>query len=224
MKSQWLLTVLSGLLLAVGVSVSMADQPPSTGTPPSERATPRAEAATPPAEQRVGVQGAIQTGEEVGRDKRDKHGCACRATSLIGMKVENKAGEKLGSIEDLVLDAKTGTIRYAALARGGFLGIGEKLVAVPWNAFEYQTTAREQRAFRGERQPETGVVSEGRGALILDIDAKTLEKHPGFKADNWPASGDASLMKRGTQPAVETAPAEQPQALEGQPSEQAPER
>jgi len=153
---------------------------------------------------------------------KHKHTSGFRASTLIGMKVENKEGEKLGSIEDLVLDPETGTIRYAALARGGFLGIGEKLVAVPWTAFECQTKEREQRAFRGEDQRKTGVVSDDHVALILDIDAKTLEQHPGFKEDNWPESGDASLMKSRAQPVEGSVPAEQTDRLEGS-TEQPPE-
>lgn len=218
MKSQWLLTMLSGLLLGLGAAASMADQPPSAGTPPREQATPPAEAATTPGEQDVTPPGEMQPREETAK----KHAGGFRASTLIGMKVENKEGEKLGSIEDLVLDPQTGTIRYAALARGGFLGIGEKLVAVPWTAFECQTKQREQRAFRGEDQRETGVVSDDRVALILDIDAKTLEQHPGFKEDSWPESGDASLMKSRAQPVEESVPAEQPDRLDGS-AEQAPE-
>jgi sporulation protein YlmC with PRC-barrel domain len=55
-------------------------------------------------------------------------------TSLIGDAVYDAAGRCLGEIEEIVLDARTGCVRYAVLALGGFLGIGRKRVAVPWRA------------------------------------------------------------------------------------------
>jgi sporulation protein YlmC with PRC-barrel domain len=217
MKSRWLLTAFSSLLFGLCSVALMADQPPPTvrPVPPSERATPPSEGtttpgqlATPPSQeairpgQRTDVRVDVQTGEKAAGHE---HGMACRASNLIGMNVTNPAGEKLGSINDLVVDPKTGTIRYAALARGGFLGIGEKLVAVPWEAFEFQTKDVEQRAFRGDDESEaTGVVSKDRFTLILNIDAKTLEEHPGFD-DTWPKSGDQNLMK-GRTPAEQSVP------------------
>ena len=55
------------------------------------------------------------------------------ATSLIKYEVYSPAGKCLGKIEEIVLDARTGCVRYAVLAIGGFLGIGQKRVAVPWS-------------------------------------------------------------------------------------------
>ena len=43
-------------------------------------------------------------------------------------------GKLLGQIEELLIDARSGCVQYAVLARGGFLGIGRKRVAVPWSA------------------------------------------------------------------------------------------
>ena len=53
---------------------------------------------------------------------------------IIGSKVINLKGETLGKIEDLVVDIDTGSIVYAILDSGGFLGIGGKLVPVPWKS------------------------------------------------------------------------------------------
>jgi hypothetical protein len=55
-------------------------------------------------------------------------------TSLIGDDVYDAAGKFLGEIEEIVLDVRTGCIRYAVLALPGFLGIGRKRCAVPWRA------------------------------------------------------------------------------------------
>ena len=56
------------------------------------------------------------------------------STSLIRNDVYDSAGKFLGQVEDIVIDARSGCVRYAVLALGGFLGIGRKRVAVPWCA------------------------------------------------------------------------------------------
>ena len=55
-------------------------------------------------------------------------------SSLIEDDVYDAAGKFLGQIEEIVLDARTGCVRYAVLGLGGFLGIGRKRLAVPWRA------------------------------------------------------------------------------------------
>ncbi len=57
-------------------------------------------------------------------------------TSLCAQTVIDEAGEVLGSIVDLLLDLERGRIAYAVVASGGFMGLGERLVAVPWNALK----------------------------------------------------------------------------------------
>jgi sporulation protein YlmC with PRC-barrel domain len=56
------------------------------------------------------------------------------ARSLIEDDVYDATGKRLGEIEDIVLDARTGCVRYAVVALGGFLGVGCKRFAVPWSA------------------------------------------------------------------------------------------
>ena len=60
--------------------------------------------------------------------------CLLGTTSLIEDDVYDAAGKHLGEIEEIVLDVRTGCVRYAVLALGGFLGIGQKRFAVPWSA------------------------------------------------------------------------------------------
>jgi sporulation protein YlmC with PRC-barrel domain len=91
------------------------------------------------------------------------------AATLKGDRVRNSAGEDLGKIEDIMLDIPTGRIAYAVLSFGGFLGIGDKLFAVPW---------RKLRVDEGEHQ------------FILDVDRATLEKAPGFDQSSWPDMAD----------------------------------
>lgn len=57
--------------------------------------------------------------------------------NIIGVKVKNPAVETLGKIDKLVIDKTSGKVCYVTLGVGGFLGIGEKHIAVPWNALSY---------------------------------------------------------------------------------------
>ena len=91
--------------------------------------------------------------------------------TVIGSSVVNTKNEDLGKIEDLVLDAGAGRIAYAVLSFGGFLGMGDKYFAIPWNAFRFDLT--EKRA-------------------VLNVDKKLLESAPGFDKDNWPNMADST--------------------------------
>ena len=95
--------------------------------------------------------------------------------TVIGSKVVNAKNEDLGKIEDLVLDAGAGRIAYAVLSFGGFLGMGDKYFAIPWNAFHFNLT--ENRA-------------------VLNVDKKLLENAPGFDKDNWPNMADSTWGTR----------------------------
>src|SRR5688500_6424477 len=59
-----------------------------------------------------------------------------KASGLLGMEVRNAENQKLGEVKDLVMDMNSGRISYAVLSVGGFLGIGEKLIAVPPGALK----------------------------------------------------------------------------------------
>lgn len=97
------------------------------------------------------------------------------ASSLTGDRVRNSAGDNLGKIEDIMIDIPSGRVAYAVLSFGGFLGMGNKLFAVPWNAF---------------------TIDEENKEFILDVDKKTLENAPGFDKDNWPDMADPSFGRQ----------------------------
>jgi len=61
------------------------------------------------------------------------------ASTLEGNDVVNRAGEKLGTIEEIMLDVPMGRIAYAVLSTGGFLGVGDRLYAIPWGALTLDT-------------------------------------------------------------------------------------
>lgn len=92
------------------------------------------------------------------------------ADTATNTDVKNAKGEGLGKIEEIMLDAIQPRIAYAVLSFGGFLGMGDKLFAIPWEALRYD---KKENCYR------------------LDIDKKTLDKAPGFDKDNWPSSSDA---------------------------------
>jgi sporulation protein YlmC with PRC-barrel domain len=65
------------------------------------------------------------------------HTTAIRARKVIGTTVLNTQGEKVGEIEDVVLDKTSDRIMFAVVGLGGFLGIGEKYHPLPWAALHF---------------------------------------------------------------------------------------
>lgn len=87
------------------------------------------------------------------------------ATSIIGDKVHNEAGEDVGKIEDIMIDITTGKIEYVVIAFGGFITINEKYFAIPFRLLRVDT---ENKAF------------------IFNQPKEVLEKAPGFDLNHWP--------------------------------------
>ena len=65
------------------------------------------------------------------------HTSAIRAKKVIGTTVKNTAGQKIGQVEDIVLDKTSNNIIFAVVGFGGFLGMNEKFHPVPWSALDY---------------------------------------------------------------------------------------
>jgi sporulation protein YlmC with PRC-barrel domain len=65
------------------------------------------------------------------------HTSAIRAKKVIGTSVKNTAGEKIGKVEDIVLEKTSNKILFAVVGFGGFLGIEEKYHPIPWSALNY---------------------------------------------------------------------------------------
>src|SRR5579863_4717699 len=61
------------------------------------------------------------------------------ASTLSGDSVVDRNGESLGQIKEIMVDVPTGRVAYAVLSFGGFLGMGDKLFAVPWSALTLDT-------------------------------------------------------------------------------------
>jgi sporulation protein YlmC with PRC-barrel domain len=69
------------------------------------------------------------------------HTSAIRAKKVIGTTVKDRAGEKIGQVEDVVLDKLSNNIMFGVVSFGGVLGMGEKYSPVPWAALNYDETA-----------------------------------------------------------------------------------
>jgi sporulation protein YlmC with PRC-barrel domain len=69
------------------------------------------------------------------------HTSAIRAKKVIGTSVKNTAGQKIGEIEDIVLDKTSNSILFAVIGFGGFLGVKEKFHPVPWSALDYSESS-----------------------------------------------------------------------------------
>src|SRR5579872_7352931 len=65
------------------------------------------------------------------------HTTAILASKVKGTAVYNDTGEKIGTVEDIVLDKQSNQIMFAALGFGGLLGMGEKYYPVPWSLLNY---------------------------------------------------------------------------------------
>ena len=91
------------------------------------------------------------------------------ASTLSGNDVCNTKNEHLGTVQDIMLDTDSGRIRYAVMSSGGFLGMGDRLFAVPWGALQLDSHNKR---------------------FILDVDAERLKAAPGFDKDHWPDMAD----------------------------------
>ena len=91
------------------------------------------------------------------------------ATTLVGDRVVNLAGEDIGRIEELMVDVTTGRVAYAVLSFGGVLGFGRKLFALPWSAL---------------------TVDEQKKRFVVNVSRQELAHMPGFDRDHWPDLND----------------------------------
>lgn len=71
------------------------------------------------------------------KNPSDTSGRLIAAEKVTGTPVFSQAGEKLGKIEDIMLDKLTGHTCYAVLSAGGFFGIGDKRYPLPWEKLSY---------------------------------------------------------------------------------------
>jgi len=87
-----------------------------------------------------------------------------RMSKLIGANVVDPSGKALGEVKDVIVDTNTGRVHYAVLSFGGFLGIGDKLFAMPLSS----------------------VKVDGQGRLVVDATKESLASAPSFESSRWP--------------------------------------
>jgi sporulation protein YlmC with PRC-barrel domain len=110
------------------------------------------------------------------------------ADTLLGNDVYNAQDDHLGDIKEIMLDMRSGHVAYAVLSFGGFLGMGEKLFAVPWAALKLDTVNKR---------------------FVLDVSKDRLEGAPGFDKNDWPDMADTTWEQGihdyyGTRPHVDS--------------------
>jgi len=107
------------------------------------------------------------------KDPSDTGGRLIAASKVNGTTVYNRAGEKLGSVYDVMIDKRSGKAEYAIMSFGGFLGIGDSYHPLPWQSLTYD---------------------EIQGGYVVNLDRSRLEGAPSYTsrdADRWsdPAYG-----------------------------------
>lgn len=95
------------------------------------------------------------------------------ASTITGQNVYNLQDENIGDIKDLMIDLNNSEIAYAVISFGGFMGIGNKLFAMPLKAFQF---------------------SDHDKTIRLDISKEKLENAPSFDKDNWPKTDDNEFV------------------------------
>jgi len=93
------------------------------------------------------------------------------ASTLDGDKILSTDGDEVGKVKDIMLDVQSGRIAYVVMSSGGFLGIGDKLMAIPWSALTLDTT---------------------RKCFLLALSSERVRNAPGFDKQHWPSMADAT--------------------------------
>ena len=97
------------------------------------------------------------------KDPGDTTGRLVAASKVNGTAVYDMKGERLGSVEDIMIDKTAGQVDYAVLSFGGFLGIGSEYYPLPWRKLTYDTSL---------------------GGFRVDIARETLEGAPRYERDS----------------------------------------
>ena len=96
-------------------------------------------------------------------------GSLIAAEKVNGTSVYNTAGDKLGSIDDIMLDKNSGRAIYAVMSFGGFLGMGEKFHPLPWSTLKYDET---------------------KSGYVVNLDKKQLEAAPTIDDEDFQWTAD----------------------------------
>ena len=106
-----------------------------------------------------------------------------RMSDLLSLAVYGTANEKLGKVEDIVVNPTSGKINYAVLSFGGILGMGDKFFAVPWNDL------------RIYHKGATSAGTQKEVYATVDVSKEALKNAPGFDKNHWPNFADEAFAK-----------------------------
>lgn len=121
-----------------------------------------------------GGQGVLPRTQELTSREQEWKPQIVNSQQLMEWEVLDSQGNELASIHDLVLNANQDKVEYAVLARGGVLGVGETLVAVPCTSLKPHPDKQ---------------------AFTLTIDKQKFENAPGFTEVNWPNITDQNWAR-----------------------------
>ncbi len=101
--------------------------------------------ATPSAMMHGGSRDLGDNRDGMGRDRTDaltadESGTLIAADKVIGTAVYDASGERLGTVDSIMLNKRSGKVAYAVMSFGGFLGIGERYHPLPWDVLTYDQT------------------------------------------------------------------------------------
>lgn len=106
------------------------------------------------------------------------------ASKLIGQDVADNQKNKLGKVTDFAINIKTGHISYVVMSTGGFLGLGDKLIALPPQSFTLNPVQETALGFTGDKR-----------VLILNISPQIIKQSPTLKNDNWETLVDQQALQ-----------------------------
>src|SRR5262245_1198642 len=75
-------------------------------------------------------------------ENETRHHALIASDRVEGTVVRRMSGERIGTIQRLMIDKVSGNVAYAVLRFGGFLGIGDKHLPIPWEKLRYDTTTQ----------------------------------------------------------------------------------
>jgi hypothetical protein len=105
-----------------------------------------------------------RSSDELDRQAHSTSGSIIAADKVEGTTVYNRAGDKLGTVDHVMIDKVNGKVCYAIMSFGGFLGMGESYHPLPWQKLDYD---------------------KNKGGFVVDLDKRQLEGAPYYKESNF---------------------------------------
>lgn len=101
-----------------------------------------------------------------------------RASELMGKDLHSPSNDEVGEIKELVIDVRGARFPYVVISSGGFLGLGDKLHAIPWEAIQVKPDA----------------AGKDKDKLVVGLAKDRVLKAPEFKKDDWARMTDRAWV------------------------------